>query len=642
MARPIIPVFYHSHTFPFLVERHRDEIRRQLVDTPRAFRETELAPRFEALGEASGDAAWDVLCTYLDAIEERLAAIVRVHSPSYWFHLYRRLRPMLAEVHEGKTDDTTVALVRRHAELAYAKHGDLERLDDLGSMGRVRLKTFLDGAWYEATAFALGGKLKAQRHFESMRRDNAVVAIDFRVEDLLNVFAVEGLCYEYWWGAAAMRAIGKGSIAKWDPSKTPALRYKDTSVNPLCFELYDRRIAKATGFHSRLGIWLDRDDADAGTDATRGDRVLFAQLTPNPEVTNHPIWNRESQSLGEGAIATNFAIGSFSLKRFREEHAFMARAFEEKRGVSLDAVLFAIWAASFFGVYTGATSHLPTAEARVDRTMSNLTNVAFRGYTMVNYTPATMAQEAIWWSKRLGHAHVPSEAEAHAGVEFIALNAQAQRLIGLWSGGKRPILIPSMHGLMIDLAAIMPLLETLFFGVKKTQQLGGEAFEEAVRKALRARGLDVCLQGELRWQDENPREIDAGVRIGDRLVLVECFSYEMPLDYDRGKPSVFELRKQFIAAKLEQARTLAERVAKTPRGDNLDVSWATSVDWRVVSPFVEFAWTLNEPLFDDDGAVRLHQANELVDFLTTGEPPVASYSNFIRKMRALPFAGIWY
>ena len=61
---------------------------------------------------------------------------------------------MLAEIHESKTDDMTVRLVRSIAELAYAKHGNLGRTDDLGPIMHTRLETFLDGAWYEATAYA--------------------------------------------------------------------------------------------------------------------------------------------------------------------------------------------------------------------------------------------------------------------------------------------------------------------------------------------------------------------------------------------------------------------------------------------------------------------------------------------------------
>jgi hypothetical protein len=178
--------------------------------------------------------------------------------------------------------------------------------------------------------------------------------------------------------------------------------------------------------------------------------------------------------------------------------------------------------------------------------------------------------------------------------------------------------------------------------LKKVPQVGGEAFEDSVRTALRSRGFGICLQGELRWGGGNPREVDAGVRIADRLLSIECFSYELPLDYEVGKPSVFEKRKGFILEKLNQARTLAERIAKEPKGANFDVSWAKAIDWRVVSPFVEFAWHLNEPLFDEEGLPRILQVGELIDYLTDGDVPAKSCVPMLKQLRDFPFKGVWY
>ena|SRR6266446_2096914 len=101
----MVTKFYYSQTFPYLMWKCRQEILRRLKDVPDALRQRDLAPQFEALGETSGDAAWQVFRNYLDSIERCIAEIVRGHSPSFWFHLHRRLRPMLAEIHENKTDD---------------------------------------------------------------------------------------------------------------------------------------------------------------------------------------------------------------------------------------------------------------------------------------------------------------------------------------------------------------------------------------------------------------------------------------------------------------------------------------------------------------------------------------------------------
>lgn len=637
----IVTQFYYSQTFPYLRNKYRDEIRRRLKEVPDALRQRELAPAFAALGEASGDSAWQVMRSYLDKIEGCIAEIVRDHSPSFWFHLHRRIRPTLAEIREGNTDDTTVALVRRIAELSYAKHGDLDRTDDLGPIIQTRLETFLDGAWYEATAAALNSKLKAKKQYQKIKWTKQIVMTEFRVSDLCDVFGVEGLSYEYWWASAAMRSIGKGSVVKWDATKDPSFRYKDTGVNALCFEIYDRRNSELRGFQSRLGTWIDETDNSEKIDATPGDQIHFAQLTPNSENNEYPIWNRETKSIGRGYGATNFGIGTFSLATFKNENGFMAEPFKQRHGVDLDAVLFAIWAASFFGTYTGMTSHLPSLEQRLDRTMSNWGNLLFRGYSIVTFNPEEFAQEALWWAKQLNHERMFSIEEVRQGVEFIRLGKATQKNIGLWSGGKRPILIPSINGLMIDLAAVIPFLYTVFFGLKKTPQVGGESFENSVRAALRSRKLDICLQGELRWPTGNPREVDAAVRIGG-LILIECFSYELPLDYEIGKPSVFDRRKAFVLEKIEQARTLAERIAKEPKGTNFDVAWAKTIDWRVVSPFVEFAWHLGNPLFDEDGLPRVLQVGELMDYLTDGAVPAKSCVPLFKELRDFQFTGAWY
>lgn len=132
------------------------------------------------------------------------------------------------------------------------------------------------------------------------------------------------------------------------------------------------------------------------------------------------------------------------------------------------------------------------------------------------------------------------------------------------------------------------------------------------------------------------------VRIGDTLVVIECFSYELPLDYEVGKPSIFETRKRFIMEKLSQARTLVERLKKSPRGTNFDVTWAKKIDWRVVSPFVEFAWDINEPFFDQDGLPRLFQARELMDNLAEGRIPAADCVPLLKAIRNMTLKGVWY
>ena len=113
------------------------------------------------------------------------------------------------------------------------QHGDLDCTDDLGPILHTRLETFLDGAWYEATAHALRSKLKAKKQYQELKRTQQVVMTGFRVSDLCDVFEVEGLCYEYWWASATMRSVGKGSIVKWDTTRFPRSVTKTPESIPL-------------------------------------------------------------------------------------------------------------------------------------------------------------------------------------------------------------------------------------------------------------------------------------------------------------------------------------------------------------------------------------------------------------------------
>ena len=93
--------------------------------------------------------------------------------------------------------------------------------------------------------------------------------------------------------------------------------------------------------------------------------------------------------------------------------------------------------------------------------------------------------------------------------------------------------------------------------------------------------------------------------------------------------------------KVEQAKTLAERIAKEPKGKNFDVSWAKDFDWRVVSPFVEFAWDTDESLFDEEGLPRVLQVRELLDNLSNGARPAKSRLADFKRLRGYKFKGEW-
>lgn len=624
---PVIARFYYSETFEHLIRSNAREIQRRLIDLPLAFRSRQLAPVFIGVEHPGPDMVWVLLRAYLDKIEARIAEIAAHHSPAYWFHLYRRIAPMLSPNHVGKRDATTVVLVRQIAELAYLKHGDQTTTADLGAIGRTTFETFLGGHYKTAMVRAFGSLANARRRYAETKTVSQSVMLAFDVEDLLSAFEVEGLAYEYWKTSAAMRSLGKGVAFDWD-EETQWLADREDGPHPVLFAIFDHRTEGATGLFTRLGTWTQfaRRRADVST-------AYLTAYNPNGAIEHFPTWDAAKKQIVYGQSRLNFHVGQVQLQTFLEGHAFMALVFEKKHKVKLEAVLFCLQIASFFAFFPDRAIFAKDPDEQKSMILGNLTNLGFRGYKNIGQTIDTIAEEALWWAKQLRHETGLDAAQIRAGFDFLLLTPTASTLIGLWSGGKRPLLLPIHDGLMIDTTAIVPILVNLFVGVRETAGTKGDVFEECARAMLRAAGISIVFNGEIVFDDGTQREIDAAVRVGDRLVLVECFSFEKPLDYELAKPGIFQSRIARISEKIMQARTLAEAIARTPKGTNFDFSWAEAIEWRLATPSVEFAWELGDNQFDAVGVPRVLQISELSCYLLDGTNPIAPFIPALRALR---------
>jgi hypothetical protein len=134
------------------------------------------------------------------------------------------------------------------------------------------------------------------------------------------------------------------------------------------------------------------------------------------------------------------------------------------------------------------------------------------------------------------------------------------------------------------------------------------------RRALGKERFELALVGEIVAPDGTRREVDAGVRVGSTLYLMECRSIERPLDYEIGKPSVVATRQRLLEEKLSQVESLCDFLKTNPRGRNYDISWAAKIVHFVVGPFEEFIWT-REPRFWKDETPRILSADSMLQIL---------------------------
>jgi hypothetical protein len=83
----------------------------------------------------------------------------------------------------------------------------------------------------------------------------------------------------------------------------------------------------------------------------------------------------------------------------------------------------------------------------------------------------------------------------------------------------------------------------------------------------------------------------------------------------------------------KRLRSAWQAACRAEKGTNFDVTWAESDEWRVVSPFVEFAWRIDEPLYDKPGFPRVLQVQELLGHLMDGIVPTEPLVPLIEEMR---------
>ncbi len=319
-----------------------------------------------------------------------------------------------------------------------------------------------------------------------------------------------------------------------------------------------------------------------------------------------------------GVFVSNFLIGFFDLSRFREAHQFLAEAFRNAIGTTLDAYLTCLWAFSNIAMLParilfqnhGAGEDLSTPLGM------NMMNIIQRGYTLFENDRAGIVSEIMFRAKHFGCSFSDcTESDIAAAVEHLSLTPAKKREIALWSGGRRFLLIPFGEFVVIDLQAVPAILMTLFYRVQHVQTQRGSVFEEAFRAALVAGGFEIPKTGDIYGPNGEHREIDASVRVGDHLILFECRSIERPLDYEIGRLQTLARRRGLLEQKVEQALTLREFVLMFPVGRNYDFGWAATVSTFVVSPFIEWIWERSDRLWHDTITPRILQADEALTYL---------------------------
>lgn len=572
-----MPNDYHSFAFQHLFNEYPDQIKAALIETGLDFRREHLRPRVKREQPSDHFKSWDLLRPYLDDLEIAISRIAQRHSRAYWFHLYRRLAPVLSSDHDGKTDPLTAILVREIADQAFVRYGS-NRSDDLVPISATTPENLIGG--YFATSIAAVGPTAPKMLFDHFSRKQRWVLGQFQLDDFLDVHRLESLFYEYWRTMATLRMIGKGLVGVWS-EEINWFRY-DQGVPPNLFTRYDDETFGPGGFQTLLGTWHPQ--------ARRSDEGLFFAWA---QYNSKNIYNDRTGS------ARNFEVGLESLAHFWAANGFLAEAFYKTHKVRLDALMYLLCALSASAVIPVRLVDIMTNEEDAKSVFeANRLNLDFRAYVLRTSSKNVIIREAVAMAGFLDeNVSPPTEEDIESSFDFLCYDETKKNTVSLWAGGRKYPIFKYGDNHLFDIAAIIDWMQGLFFGVRQGVEVKGFRFEDVFRQYLRDKGIDVIHHGEITWADGSVREADAVIRVGDIAIVAECVAAERPVDFEITEPRRFAKRKQILEAKAVQVSSLVEKLQVDPEPRNLDLSWAREIKWIVVSHLPEFLWTEEFPCY---------------------------------------------
>ena len=599
-------MFYHTLTFGSLLVDLNSELHHALIEKPQQLRSQRLTLGALFPTPRSGEDAWNILYSYLGDLEAELAAILSRRPVQHWIHIYRRLGVELSPDHDRQTDPATVGLVRDIVELATLKYGRYEPGYKLMMSTDVGPAKILGGLFTKYAKRHLTAKERTI-FFGALRSRPQWVLTDFNEQDFVDIHYVEGLAYQYWRATAALRMVGKGvtvvfNQGNWDYSRNLALEY--------LIDHYDKR-ALNTPFDSVLhGSWFSKNMG------ARSAKTSILSLGYNVDrQSSREILSPFDETNSINEYTPNFYMAFIDVYALEKSTEFLAEEFKSIRGYSIASLIMVLRAIHVLSLFPPKWDETDLESERFKSViLEHIVNLLQRGYSIKPFSTETILDVAMRIGEQISVTCDPDD--IGRAIRALTLNPPHQARVGLWSRGPRFPIVEHADGFLFNLEGVDELLNRLFVRVRDRLEAKGSSFEQHFRTALTEAGYNLEAVGEIVNEVGNIREIDASVRVGNTLILFECRSMERPLDYELSKISTMQTREADLSKKVEQVLTLKKFVEEFPQGRNYDFSWAQKVEAFVVSPFIEYIWTLNERLWEGK-TPRVLSASEALDHVRT-------------------------
>lgn len=521
-----------------------------------------------------------------DRLEQQMKTIVMCHSSEYWLHVFRRLTPgALYEVDSA----VTVSLVQQILECAIFKYS-VQRRDEFIIFDNLFSGTLIaSGNFGKISAFDFG--IDGARYVREFDRLTAE-----------SVITLKCLAYEYWHTTVCLRRLYKGGEFVFEEGEYYVQNDIDTET---LVQHFDRRNARKSIAATHQGVPY-QFSAGSGIGAS----LLAVYNAHQISYEDYPILGLNEYNWIPAMIWV-----PVDLHAYYACNAFLSEEFARNNSYSLSDVVTFIY---LLGVY-----------AVLQISKGRNAQLASTGYSIWSSTKrlceglmeiSDRIQPPLEWASR------PTPEGLLQVIDSLVVETGEQ--ISLSTRGPRPLIVrcSNSDGLLLDHAGIIALLNALGHRFEDVERKG-RIFEEFACEHVRSiPGVSVVWASKrLRSSDGSSKEIDLAYLYKETLYLVEEKSVSMSVAFDEGKPKALEYRKLRFQRALrevdEKARWLGVHREVLPRE-------CSAIVPVVVSPFVEYVWSLDPGLWLTGDTPRVCTLDDLASM---------RYAEVDNEVRRRPF-----
>lgn len=534
-------------------------------------------------------------------IEVEMKNIISKKGIYYWFHLYRRI----GVERSFKESKQTLWLYRNIMECAFLKYGKNTCGDELilvKKNSKQDIKKIASGLYFEAIEYF---------QIELSNKFNGIYLGNFNTKDLIEIYKLERLAYEFWYTTACKRRLYKdGSLF----IKNNEYYVLNDSITENLIKFYDNRKSSFEDISATYGVLLNDVNKNNFKGTTLVPKYNIEKLStseyPYQVIFKLPLEYYNTST--EEPFFPNFLWLPFDFNYYYIAHDFLKSSFQKQFSYSLESFVTTLYLIIIQAIIFCQTSKNSSVG-------KDLMQRAYRHMT----SKEKYIQNLIDLSKDIKlpalNDYILEYDEVSKIFKDLSVDSNEKINMSLTTLGPRKLFIPTFeNGFIVDYASINFILQSHMHFIKENEDKKGHLFEDAIIQRLEKNNLQLWeCKKILKHKDKTSKEIDISFCYKNVLYIGELKSNKMSMAFFEGDDNALEFRKKKLTKALNEVEEKAKWLLNHKEGKNYKIPETVNVIIPIiVSPFAEYIWTLEEELWINKTTPRICIASDLYKLAT--------------------------